>query len=331
MGERRIDQLAAEATTLADDDVLAVQDVSDGETKKIKAANLRTAMGGAKHNLTATAAPTVNDDETQGYSVGSLWQYTSNPEDPDIGVYYLTLADAGSAQWYKMIPQVTEIPYGLAEPEPIGVTGSPGTGVQVVSQADHVHAHGDLPGGTMHAAAIADGAAGFMSGADKAKLDAVPKNNFDAFGPPTSSDDSAAGYSVGSLWVWPSIYATDAGRVWQCTHAEAGAAVWRRIDNQPVEPIQTSDESITVGRDDHGSVIECISNNPITVTTDPGAPGTTVAFVQGGSGQITVTAGAGSLRHPAAFSPKSAEANSMIVLYWLDATTVLVTGDLEAA
>lgn len=42
-----------------------------------------------------------------------------------------------------------------------------------VARADHVHAHGDQGGGSEHALVIALGAAGFMSGADKDKLDGV--------------------------------------------------------------------------------------------------------------------------------------------------------------
>jgi len=40
-----------------------------------------------------------------------------------------------------------------------------------VARADHVHAHGDQAGGTLHADVIAAGADGFMTGADKTKLD----------------------------------------------------------------------------------------------------------------------------------------------------------------
>lgn len=34
------------------------------------------ALAGVKSNLTALIAPTVADDDTQGYSVGSMWQDT---------------------------------------------------------------------------------------------------------------------------------------------------------------------------------------------------------------------------------------------------------------
>lgn len=40
-----------------------------------------------------------------------------------------------------------------------------------VARADHVHAHGDQAGGSLHADVIAGGADGFMTGSDKTKLD----------------------------------------------------------------------------------------------------------------------------------------------------------------
>ena len=42
-----------------------------------------------------------------------------------------------------------------------------------VSRADHVHAHGNQLGGSLHADVVASGASGFMTGSDKAKLDGV--------------------------------------------------------------------------------------------------------------------------------------------------------------
>jgi hypothetical protein len=42
-----------------------------------------------------------------------------------------------------------------------------------VPRADHVHFHGNLSGGNLHAAVIASGASGFMTGTDKAKLNSI--------------------------------------------------------------------------------------------------------------------------------------------------------------
>lgn len=52
--------------------------------------------------------------------------------------------------------------------------GSASAGASLLAaRGDHVHAHGDLAGGSLHAVVVASGAAGFMSGADKAKLDGI--------------------------------------------------------------------------------------------------------------------------------------------------------------
>jgi hypothetical protein len=59
-------------------------------------------------------------------------------------------------------------------PLPIG-TAAAGTSVDG-ARADHVHAHGDQTGTTLHAAATTS-AAGFMSGVDKTKLDAATDAN----------------------------------------------------------------------------------------------------------------------------------------------------------
>ncbi len=51
-------------------------------------------------------------------------------------------------------------------------TADPGVDT-AASRSDHVHAHGDLAGGSLHANAVSAGAAGFMTGADKAILDGL--------------------------------------------------------------------------------------------------------------------------------------------------------------
>lgn len=57
-----------------------------------------------------------------------------------------------------------------ATPQPVG---SASAGVSSdASRADHVHAHGNQAGGTLHAEATTS-TAGFMSAADKVKLDGL--------------------------------------------------------------------------------------------------------------------------------------------------------------
>lgn len=50
---------------------------------------------------------------------------------------------------------------------------SAGINNALIPRADHQHPHGNRGGGTLHATVIASGAAGFMSGSDKAKLDGI--------------------------------------------------------------------------------------------------------------------------------------------------------------
>lgn len=48
-------------------------------------------------NFTATAAPTVNDDSTAGYSVGSEWADETN-----LAYYVCTDPTAGAAVWVQV-------------------------------------------------------------------------------------------------------------------------------------------------------------------------------------------------------------------------------------
>lgn len=65
----------------------------------------------------------------------------------------------------------TAIPLASTNPADVGATAV-GVGT-TAARADHVHAHGTQTGGTQHDLAVASGAAGFLSGADKAKIDAM--------------------------------------------------------------------------------------------------------------------------------------------------------------
>lgn len=58
-------------------------------------------------------------------------------------------------------------------PVTIGSANSAGSATDL-ARADHVHDHGSQPGGSAHAVAVSGSSAGFLSGADKAKLDTVP-------------------------------------------------------------------------------------------------------------------------------------------------------------
>lgn len=59
-----------------------------------------------------------------------------------------------------------------ATPQTVGTANATGSATSP-ARADHVHAHGAQTDGTLHAAAVPAGASGFMTGADKSKLDGV--------------------------------------------------------------------------------------------------------------------------------------------------------------
>lgn len=60
-----------------------------------------------------------------------------------------------------------------ATPQAVAAAGAAGSSNNM-SRADHVHAHGDLAGGALHAVATTS-VSGFMSAADKTKLDGIPE------------------------------------------------------------------------------------------------------------------------------------------------------------
>lgn len=75
----------------------------------------------------------------------------------------ITSADLGTAATHDV---------AVATPQPVAGTGAVGVGPKLAFE-DHAHAHGTQTDGTMHAAVIPGGASGFMTGADKSKLDGI--------------------------------------------------------------------------------------------------------------------------------------------------------------
>lgn len=53
----------------------------------------------------------------------------------------------------------------------------------------------------------------------------LAKNNFAASAAPAVTDDTASGYSAGSIWMWAAT-----GRMWRCRDATASAAAWTELD-----------------------------------------------------------------------------------------------------
>lgn len=115
-----------------------------------------------KANLSAAIAPTVNDDADAGYRVGSTWIDTTADT-----VYVCVDATNNTAVWVSLGGAAA---FGV--PVTVGTANAPGSAASH-TRSDHVHAHGNQTVGTLHALVIPDpgGTAGFMSPADKQKLD----------------------------------------------------------------------------------------------------------------------------------------------------------------
>jgi len=89
------------------------------------------------------------------------------------GKTYFVVRGVGGVHTWKLVSGGGGAPLSNLAPLPVGTT-SPGTGVEA-SRNDHVHAHGNQPGGSLHDLVIADpgGVAGFMSGLQAAQLAAL--------------------------------------------------------------------------------------------------------------------------------------------------------------
>lgn len=134
----------------------------------------------------------------------------------------LTTDGAGNATF-----QASGVPVlSNASPQPLG-TAAPGTSVQV-SRADHVHAHGNVGGGSLHAVTTRS-AAGFY-----------PPSDFTATTAPTVNHDAGDGFVVGSRWI---DVTTDHEYV--CVDATVGAAVWRQTSGVEALGPVTVDRLVT--------------------------------------------------------------------------------------
>ena len=131
-----------------------------------------------------------------------------------------------------------------ATPQPVG-TAAAGVGT-AASRDDHVHAHGNQLGGLLHANAVAAGAAGFMAGADKTKLDAA-------------TDAATASAIV--------LRDASARAKFADPAAAADAATMGYVDSNRVKRVYDTTVSISVTQADGWTVVGTLS--PITaVTTD---------------------------------------------------------------
>lgn len=119
---------------------------------------------------------------------------------------------SGSSSDYSRADHVHQVAIG--SPVTIGTANSNGTSANL-ARADHVHAHGNQAGGALHDAVIAGGAAGFMSGTDKTKLD-----RFDGY----TSSGAAPSPSAGHFAIW---HDSGADQLWIYSRGSGAAGVKR--------------------------------------------------------------------------------------------------------
>ena len=123
------------------------------------------------NNITLTGTVDGRDLSVDGADLDAHIGSTSNP-------HSTSLANLGSGSLANLNTVVSDATLGgLTSTAPQDVHGStPAVGTSPeAARADHVHAHGDLGGGSLHANAT-DTVAGFMSAADKDKLDDIAPN-----------------------------------------------------------------------------------------------------------------------------------------------------------
>lgn len=142
----------AEIDALADDAIVDA-DFSGGYEGDLTRISPGT-YAARRNNLDATVAPTSSDNDADGYAVGSVWVQLG------VSVFICTEITSGFAVWKRLASLATS-----GTPEEVGETGSLGSSA-LGAAADHVHAHGDLPGGSMHALA-SDTDPGFLSPEEK--------------------------------------------------------------------------------------------------------------------------------------------------------------------
>ena len=102
----------------------------------------------------------------------------------------------------------------VAAPVAVGTANAIG-GLTTLALSDHVHSHGLQTLGTLHAAVVAGSTSGFMTGADKTKLDGVPADAASGSHTVTAGSGLSGGGSLSSTDIAVSVKA----------HADASVAV----------------------------------------------------------------------------------------------------------
>lgn len=131
-----------------------------------------------------------------------------------------------------------------ASPADLGTTSA---GVDTeASRSDHVHAHGNLAGGSLHAAAVAGGASGFLTGTDKTKLDALPASYL-ALGATSPADVGTTAVGVAVTAAHADHVHAHGNQLGGTLHAVVGASAgfMSAADKTKLDGIATSAAAVT--------------------------------------------------------------------------------------
>ncbi|RMH16936.1 MAG: hypothetical protein D6698_08995, partial [Gammaproteobacteria bacterium] len=168
----------------------------------------------------SASAPTASDDATKGYEAGSIWVDTAAKKS-----YMCLDASNGAAVWKPMdTPKLGSGAFG-----PL-VSDDSTKGYEIGSLF-----HNTTTNKFYVAADVTPGAAVW---------ELITERKFTtASVPPSGSDNSAAGFDVGSIWI-----DSTAGHVYICRDLSTAVAQWERIDNIPAsvttaDPTSTDDSS----------------------------------------------------------------------------------------
>lgn len=185
----------------------------------------------ALDNRVATTAPTINDDSADGYVVGSLWLNVT------LDIAYVCLdSTVGAAVWKRM--QVWDADLDTIA----GLTATSDSFMQ------------------------AKGSAWSSRTVAQVRSDlTIALNNVGATSNPLVTDDSIAGYGVGSVWL-----NTTADRAFICLDSTMAAAVWKPLGLTPTLRL------------DYGAVSDVVNGGTLTLTTWNNL-GSAQAFTNGGA------------------------------------------------
>jgi predicted RNA-binding protein with PUA-like domain len=250
----------------------------------------------AKNNFNATTDPTATDDSSAGYTEGSLWINTV--EDTE---WKCVDATATAAIWKITTLQDGDVPLDLYVSTSDPVAPDEGDVWLKDESGDTVIKYRDTSGSNQTVATEASVVT--LIGEN------TKQNNDTATTDPTATDDSSAGYEVGSTWTnitedteWTCVDATASAAVWKLTTLQSGDVPLDLYVNtsDPVAPSEADiwllDEPSTVlkYRDSGGSnqtvatmntIVEAVTANETLAITDSGHTFTN----EGATGTVTLT------------------------------------------